>query len=311
MENLNFYYLNYNNRYNILDNESSKCISNYILNLQYDMNLEEIEMKSYDNIQKEFGQILDVGKMKKFLAKIFCSNVIKDAFKFLYPEYFNFPFKDENDCLNFLDKYYHFIPFKSVKTTAVTDKFSLEIFYFLKLKRIYISRKFSKELNKLINNILYRGSCTKTSCHEINHEFYNLLLMHSNGSISLETPRKIFIDDREGGKNIERLLFNRPISKLSLLECIYLLNERNYEKNLEEFKKGFNELTIKELQFDKNSLFQEFNVVFNIENFEEVGKKSYIRCDENDNSNIYIDTYIDDIEDVNDVLGFIIEPSKM
>ena len=36
-----------------------------------------------------------------------------------------------------------------------------------------------------------------------------------------------------------------------------------------------------------------------------------MKCDEDDdNSNIFTDAYIDDIEDVNDVLGFIRDPSK-
>ena len=87
-------------------------------------------------------------------------------------------------------------------------------------------------MNKLFKKILYRGAVVKTSCHEINHEFYNILLMHTNGKVSLQTPRKQYIVEREGGRNMEMILFGRKIYKLSLLECLYLLNEKNYEKSL-------------------------------------------------------------------------------
>ena len=175
----------------------------------------------------------------------------------------------------------------------------------------YIPGNNSKEINILVTKIFYRGLCVKSSCHEINHEFYNLLLMISNGQIPVETPRKQYIEEREGGKNMERLLFDHPMKKLSFKECLYLLNEKNYEKDLQDFKDGFSELKEKDIKFEKDNLFYELNEVFKAENLSEISSKGFMKCDEDDdNSNIFTDAYIDDVEDVNDVLGFIRDPSK-
>ena len=258
------YFFEYNSNDYFLKEPSiiNLCFNNFILNIEQDMKLEEFEQKNYDTIKEYFKEIIDYAKMKQFLAKIFCSKVIRQAFDILYPKHFNFPFKDKDDCLNFLEQYYYFIPFKSDKTGAITEKFSLEIYYLLKRRMYYIPGNNSKEINILVTKIFYRGLCVKSSCHEINHEFYNLLLMHSNGQIPVETPRKQYIEEREGGKNMERLLFDHPMKKLSFKECLYLLNEKNYEKDLQDFKDGFSELKEKDIKFEKDNLFYELNEVF-------------------------------------------------
>ena len=301
----NAYLLKFNNNLYALNDPSSICIKNYIININKEISLEEIETKTYDSIYNYFNELIDFNKMKKFLSKIFTSNVFKEAFNFLYPDYYKFPFKNENDASNFLDKFYHFIPLKILRTAGITEKFSLETYYILKKRIIYISQYLNKNENQLINKILYKGSVVKTSCHEINHNFYNIFLMHSNGMIPLKTPRKQHIKEREGGRNMEILLFNQKIYKLSIKECLYLLNEKNYQKNLKDFRNGFNELNYEDLKFDDNNIFSELKDVFTIKNFSEIGIKSNITCDDNDESNFLQDTYIEDIEDINDVLGFI------
>ena len=134
--------------------------------------------------------------------------------------------------------------------------------------------------------------------------------MHNNGLIPIETPRKNNVNEREGGKNIERLIFNRIVKKLTLLECLYLLNEKNYEKSLIKFREGFNELKIKDMKFDKDNIFQEFDKISKIENIKTIGVESTIRGENNDDSNTLVDSVVDQVEDSNDVLGFIREPSK-
>ena len=303
--------MTYNKKKFFLNDPSTKCIKNFVLNIQKEIYLEEFEEKTYTGLFDFFNEIIDYDKMKSFLSKIFTSNVIKEAFKYLYPSYYKFPFKNEKDALNFLEKYYHFIPLKILSTAGITEKFSLEIYYILKKRTTSISKFLSNEMYKLCKKILYRGSIVKTSCHEINHEFYNILFMHTNGKIPLETPRKKNIAEREGGRNMEKILFNRKIYKLSLIECLYLLNEKNYEKSLQDFRNGFNELNYEDLKFDDNSAFKEFNDVFKINNFIEIAKNTDITCDENEMSNFGTDTYIEDIEDSNDILGFNRDPLKL
>ena len=312
--NINDYIFKYNSKKYFLEEPSTTnlCFNNFILNIEQDMKLEEFEQKTYDTMKDYFEEIIDYTKMKRFLSKIFCSKVIRQAFDILFPKHFNYPFKNENDCYEFLKQYYYFIPFKTDKTGAITEKFSLEIYYILQRRLYYIPGNNSKEIKILVKKIYYRGLCVKSSCHEINHEFYNLLLMHSNGQIPVETPRKQYIEEREGGKNMERLLFDKPKGKLSLKECLYLLNEKNYEKSLKDFKDGFSELKDKDIIFEKDRIFYELNEIHEAENLNEISSKGFMKCDEgDDNSNIFTDGFIDGDENVNDVLGFIREPTKI
>ena len=304
------HYIIYNNEEYYIKKPSTKCINNFILNIKNVIKIEEFEEGTYERVEKFFDNIINFNEMKKYLSKIFSSNVIKEAFKYLYPSYFKFPFKNQKEALDFLEKYYHFIPLKTMNTAGVTERFSLEIYYILKNRECNTSKTLSNEMNELCKKILYKGAVVKTSCHEINHEFYNIFLMHSNGMIPLQTPRKAYFKEGEGGRNMEMILFDRKIYKLTLIECLYLLNEKNYEKNLQDFRKGFNELNIKDLNFDDDNPFNVFNEILKIDNFLEIAKSTVITCEESEESNFWTDTYIDDIEDVNDVLGFIRDPSK-
>ena len=304
---------NSNDNTSSLDDEHNKCMANIILNKDYKMDLQSIELKNYINMQAEFNDIIEFDKMKNFLSKMICSKVFREAFKILYPNEFQFPFEDEKDAFTFLEKYFHFIPLKSSRSCAITEKFSLEIYYFLKAKTINIATSLNNQNKILAKKILYRGSVVVNCSHEINHEFYNIFLMHSNGKIPINTPRKKFIDESEGGNNMEKLLFNQKIYRMSIKQCMYILNEKNYEKSLTEFKKGFNELKKEDLKIDENDgIFKECNSILNMNNFEEISIKSNIKCNDEDiNSDYLIDSYMDDIGIDNDILGIIRDPSKL
>ena len=305
--NCSYYFDNY-----ILKNPSSLCISNFVLNIEKSMELDVIELNNYQMMKKAFDGIFDFEKMYKFLSIVISSRVFREAFEILYPDYYQFPFKDENDALEFLKQYFRFVPFRSLRSGAITEKFSLEILFLLKARKMNISPHFDKENRNLVKKILYRGSGIVISSHEINHDLYNIFIKHSNGKVPLTTPRKQFINESEGGKNMERLLFNQSLNKISLIECMYLLNEKNYSKSLSEFKEGFNECREEDIKIVNNGVFEELNKILEIQNFLELAKTSSIRCnDDNIDSNFLIDTYIDDLENSNDVLGFIREPLKL
>lgn len=284
------------------------CAKNLILKTEKKLDLEEIELKNYDEIEKYFKKIIDIEKVNKLLSKIFCSNVIKEAFKILYPAFYKFPFKDQNEALEFINDNFNYVPYKSLKTGAITEKYTLEVYYFLQAKKIFFNKaNLNQEKINLINKIFYNSNAIKTNTHEMNHNFHNLLFMQSNGINTIETPRKNNVDISESGKNLERLLFKRCLYRMTLSECIYILNEKNYDKTLEDFREDFNDIKDKDLQFEKNGVFSEFN---NIENFINdkllltnsimVSDDNYDN-DENDLSNFFIDN----IEDDSDVLGFI------
>ena len=96
---------------------------------------------------------------------------------------------------------------------------------------------------------------------------------------------------------------------MNVKECLYLLNEKNYDKSLADFRKGFDELNIKDLRIDNNGVFYEFNEILKTD-LNEIGKTIVIKTDDIE-LNPYEDCLIKDIEDVNDVLGFIREPEKL
>ena len=105
------------------------------------------------------------------------------------------------------------------------------------------------------------GEIVKTGIHEINHEMYNIYYYHSNGNISLKTPRKIINgkEIRESGKEIEFLLFGSNITIINLKQVLYLLNEKNFNKGIVEFRNGFNDLKDEDLNVEGE--FENFNVI--------------------------------------------------
>ena len=56
-----------------------------------------------------------------------------------------------------------------------------------------------------------------------------------------------YLKFKEGGYYLEIALFGRIIKNISYGETLYILNEDNYEKSLEEFKKGFMKLSCEDL----------------------------------------------------------------
>ena len=298
-----YHYKNKNNLYYVLDLNKDKdiCIDNFVLRVNQDKSkLDDEEIKSYDEIDKYFKQIIDIQKVNKFLAKIFCSNVIKEAFKILYPEYFLFPFNSEEEALTFIEDNFHYVPFKCPKAGAITEKLTLESYFFLQKRKIFINENnLEKEHINLINKIFYNSNAIKTNSHGMNHEFYNIFSMHSNG----------LIEKSESGKNWERLLFNRCLYRMNLAECLYILNENNYNRTLEEFREGFNEIDNNNLKIDQKGIFSEFNDFFNIKDYNLLLNGTFMVSSDSSDTDEHDDyflknSFIDNIGDENDVLGF-------
>lgn len=301
---------NSNNNFILVEDIKTICLDNFILNLNTDINLTKEELKNYDELKNYFYNFLDVSKINKFLSKIYCSRVFREAFVFLYPDYYKFPFHNEEEALKFINDNAHYVPFKIMTSGAVTDKFTLEMYYIFKTREYFININISliNKYKNLIIKILYSSSFVKTNYHEINHEFYNIFFFHSNGNIPIETPRKKNSDEREGGKNLKRLLFNNTLRSLTLAQSLYILNERNYNKSLEEFRKGFNETKIEDLIVDIDGIFSEFselNDFLKKPNSVNIIKNIIIAGDNEDNDESFINNCFIDAEDENDVLGFI------
>ena len=176
--------LNVSNDYEKIEETLSSeiCLKNFVLDFKHKIISEKNELQNYDELEKFFKGIIDIENVNKILAKIFCSNVMKEAFDELYPEYFIFPFNDESEALEFIKENFHYIPYKSYKTGAISEKLTLESYFFLQIRKILFNRKdYTDNDIKLIEAVFYNGSTIKTNCHEMNHLFYDLLFLQSNG----------------------------------------------------------------------------------------------------------------------------------
>ena len=70
-----------------------------------------------------------------------------------------------------------------------------------------------------------------------NHNFYNIFYYHENGNIPLKTSRKDGLNFREGGREMELLLFGNILDNINIKQALYILNENNYQKNIFNLKK--------------------------------------------------------------------------
>jgi len=286
------------------------CLENFKLNLYKPIKLSNnnIEMKNYDEMEKYFKTIIDIEKVNKLLLKIFSSRVMKEAFEMLYPKSFLFPFKNEEEALKYIIDNIHYVPYKSNEIGAFTDKFTLEVYYFLQM----ITTSFNKnKLNdneiSLIEKIFYNSHAVKANIFEMNHILDNLLFMHSNGVNSVEKIGKNDIDYNMIGINLEKLLFGRDLYKMTLSECIYILNENNYNKSLKDFIDLFLEINYQKMKFEETQIFSEFNNIYNIKDYHMLLTNAIMISYNNleYDVNIFETCFVDDIEDEGDVLGFL------
>ena len=302
--------LNVSNDYEKIEETLSSeiCLKNFVLDFKHKIISEKNELQNYDELEKFFKGIIDIENVNKILAKIFCSNVMKEAFDELYPEYFIFPFNDESEALEFIKENFHYIPYKSYKTGAISEKLTLESYFFLQIRKILFNRKdYTDNDIKLIEAVFYNGSTIKTNCHEMNHLFYDLLFLQSNGINEVETPKIYNIEISDNGKNLERLLFKRVLYRMTLPECMYILNEENYNKSLKDFRDDFNEINSYPLKIVENGIFSKFNSIYEIKNCKSLFANAIMVSDDNqDDGEIRFENFfIDEIEDDSDVLGFL------
>lgn len=117
--------------------------------------------------------------------------------------------------------------------------------------------KHLKEILELIE-IFNTGSYVMIEEHEIFHLFDCIPYYENNCSISIRTPRKKnYKEKREGGRYLELLLFNDVLETVNLAQILYVLNESNYDKTLEDFKLGFENLDVKDLIIE--GIFKEYS----------------------------------------------------
>ena len=204
------------------------------------------------------------------MSKFLVSNLFKEIYYYLYPDNIIFPFKDLKSAEEFMNENLNFLHMINEEAHGATDKFTLEIYmYLLPKKFFYMPKDFDQndKDNLFFLSGLMTGELIKTGIHEINHDMYNIYYYHSNGTISLKTPRKIINgkDLRESGREIEILLFGDKLYSINIKQVLYLLNEKNYDKGIIEFRKGFKELNDEDLNII--GIFSDFNRIKNSKYF--------------------------------------------
>ena len=104
--------------------------------------------------------------------------------------------------------------------------------------KIYLNKtyKYGKENSPKNLDLIYK---LDQSDKEYNEEEKNVIFDFKNLYVSNEEFQK----ESEGGDQLEIFLFGNKVNYISIAQCFYLLNLKNYEKSFYTFRKEFNEIT--------------------------------------------------------------------
>ena len=109
-----------------------------------------------------------------------------------------------------------------------------------------LTKKISRFKKK--NEDTYKvGLTIVNTFHEEYHAIRDIIFFKGNNKNLLFSPKRKVgkdskgkdIESNEGGFHIEYLLFGRILSSINLLECLYIMNENNYEQDLDDFRENF------------------------------------------------------------------------
>ena len=180
-----------------------------------------------------------ISKIKQFLKKIVDKNVYKQAIKQLFPEYYRSLTSNNNEEIKeYIDKRIKFYPFQKLDLSGITDKLSCYSFIpsinFLFEEYSAISNQ-NKETCKI-------GLTIVNSLHEINHANQVIIFFKGNNKDLINSPERIInenLSSTEGGFSLEYILFGDVISRINLFQCLYIMNEKNYDQELSQFRENF------------------------------------------------------------------------
>ena len=184
----------------------------WYINNNYPKNFKIYELYKFNDLKKYYSKQFDEDKIEKFISKILPSNVFRQAFAFFYGDEIKYLFLDdiikgEEKAFIFFKKFIKFIPIKCLTTSAITEKFSMEIYIFLNSELIFsdLNEKGITIEEEIVCKALLNGSLVEIIYHELNHNFYNYYYMSQNGKKSMKIPRKKEFAECEGGNNMERI----------------------------------------------------------------------------------------------------------
>ena len=231
-------------------------------------------------------------EIKLFLKNILKKKVFQEAYQILFGNN-KYKLLNERYLEEFIDKRLKFAPIKPFDSAALTDKMSLNTY--ISAKR----RVLQNEISKNLNIILITGCYVSIEEHEIFQLLHCLPHYENNCLLSIKTPRKKnFLGQAEGGIYLEYLLFNKVLQQINLEEILYILNEKNYEKSLIDFREGFEKLEKKDLIIE--GIFSYYNSYIDLSKIEQSKlKNTFIII----NNSSIIFPYSVNIKLKNDVFG--------
>ena len=208
-------------------------------NLCYQNIIQKKTSKTYYNFNYlKKNNIYEENKesIKNFLLKIFNSSLFEEVSNILHKNKLNL-FKEKAIIQDILDNHLFFYPL-NIDSSGNTDKFSLNIYISTLTGNNIIFESYDDNKYEIFSKILKIGKIIDILIHEINHCIQVIYYFQSNGQFSTYTPERKNLKGRE----VEKLLFGKIISKLTLAEVLYILNLNNYNKNLKQFREGFEKI---------------------------------------------------------------------
>ena len=185
---------------------------------------------------------LYINDIKNFLIKIMDSNTFKQAIKELFPEYFNYLNINNNEEIKqFIKERIKYYPFEGLDISGTTDKLSCYSF----ITSINFEMGFDTKEIKItdIDSDAYKVSLSiVNSLNEIIHAEQAIIFFKENNKYLEFASKRIAGKDKKGkdiGMNFENLLFGKVINKIDFFQCLYIMNEKNYEQNLAKFRDNF------------------------------------------------------------------------
>ena len=208
------------------------------------------EEYNYNYLSKNSYLNLDITRIKMLLSKTLKSRVFQEVLEYLTGNNNYQAIYNDEMISEFIEKII-FIPTNFSGAVSFHDYLSLVTVISTTHKEISSTFiQYHKEQSDTLEN----GVIIAIIYHEYGHSINAIISFKENDLQLHETPRKKYLNFKEGGYYLEIALFGRVIEKLTYKEALYILNENNYNKSLEEFRKGFMELSYQDLvikgQFD-------------------------------------------------------------
>ena len=245
------------------------CIPN-LFNSALKMESEQEIFYNLDKLMNENELTPHISKIKDFLKIIVNKNVYKQAIKKLFPQYYSsLTSNNSEEIKQYIDERIKFYPFQNLDLSGITDK--LSCYSFIPCINFVIERHNKSLITNATRDSYNVGLTIVNSIHEINHANQVIIFFKGNNRELLYSPERIIEENipvSEGGNSLEYLLFGKIIGRIDLFECLYIMNEDNYEQNLEQFRENFRKIkdivieTKGETKFIKieNGIFKSFYV---------------------------------------------------